>query len=290
MPLDGISATGITIKEENNIQIEKENLYISNDKIEVSYVFRNDTDKDIITEVAFPIPQHFYDPTGHIKHYPVLSDFKVIVNGKEQKYNVRTRALLGDKDYTSLLNELKISIRDFGDENRFYRKLSKIDQKKLLDLGLVSDEPRSRKMPEWAVETIYYWTQSFPANSTTRIKHTYEPIPSFRLHYVSPSRGVKELSNSLCVNQEELISWIKKENQGILPLNERFSINTIDYILTTANHWKRPIKEFHLIIDGKAWRASSCFEKSKLKRINEHSIEITINDFAPQEEIEVFFF
>lgn len=288
MPLAGISANGITIKDENNIQIEKEELYISVDKIEVSYIFRNDTGKDIVTQVAFPIPQHHYDPTGNVKHYPVLSDFKVEVNGKEQKYSERTRALLGEKDYTSLLTSLKISIRDFGNNNTF--SVSNADKKRLIGLGLISDDPATGELPEWAVETIYYWTQSFPANSTTRIKHTYEPIPSFSIHYVSPGQGVKELSDSLCVNQEELISWIKKSNQGIFPLNERFTVNTIDYILTTANHWKRPIKEFHLVIADKAWLASSCFEKNKLKRINEHSVEITINDFVPKAEIEVFFF
>lgn len=288
MPLAGISANGITIKDEKNIQIEKEELYISVDKIEVSYVFRNDTDKDIVTQVAFPIPQHFYDPTGHVKHYPVLSDFKVEVNGKEQRYSERTRALSGENDYTSLLTSLKISIRDFGNNNTF--SVSNTDKKKLIDLGLISDDPATGELPAWAVETIYYWTQSFPAKSTTRIKHTYEPIPSFSIHYVSPGRGVKELSDSLCVSQEELISWIKKRNQGIFPLNERFTVNTIDYILTTANHWKRPIKKFHLVIENKSWLASSCFKKGKLKRNNDHSVEITIDDFIPEQEIEALFF
>jgi hypothetical protein len=293
MPLAGISANGLTIKDDNNIQIEKEELYISYDKIEVSYVFRNNSDKDIVTQVAFPIPLHHYDSSGHVKQYPVLSDFKVEVNGQEQKYSERTRALVGKTDYTSLLTSLKISIRDFGNKNLFYGKLSEADQKKLLDLGLVSDDPASGEMPEWAVETIYYWTQSFPANNATKIKHTYAPIPSFNMYYLSPGMAnplsgkpisMKQLADSLCVSYEELMGWIKKWDAG------RLTVNTIDYILTTANHWKKPIKEFHLVVDGSKGGVSTCFEKNKLKKINDSSAEMTIKDFIPTEEIKVFFF
>ncbi len=296
MPLAGITANGITIRDENNIQIEKEELYISRDKIEVSYIFTNDTDKDIVTQLAFPIPAHQYDPSGHIK-YPVHADFKVEVNGKEKEYSERTRALLGEKDYTDLLKSLKISINNFGNKNKFYEKLSNNDQKKLLSLGLVSDDEMSGIMPEWSVETIYYWTQTFPAKSTTRIKHTYAPIASFNMYYFNEGKAhplsgkpisLNQLSDSLCVNYEEFMRQLKVAGA-------RLQVDTVDYILTTANHWKKPIKEFHLVIEsynqpGSHARVSTCFEKNRLKKINDYRSEMVIKDFVPKEEIKVLFF
>jgi hypothetical protein len=76
MPLDGFPANGIVVRDENNIQIEREDLYISSNKIEVSYIFKNLSQEDITTEVAFPIPPYGYQPEGHIP-YPIHADCTV---------------------------------------------------------------------------------------------------------------------------------------------------------------------------------------------------------------------
>ena len=72
-----------------------------------------------------------------------------------------------------------------------------------------------------------------------------------------------------------------------------FPVHSVDYILTTANHWKKPIKEFHLIVEsnspGYNVKASTCFEKNNLKVINDKRYEAIIKDFIPKDEVKAFF-
>ncbi len=305
MPLDGIPANGIIVRDEKNIKIEREDLYITNDKIEVSYVFKNYSQEDITTEVAFPIPPYGYRPEGHIK-YPLYTDFTVYVNGEKQPFSELTRALVHDKDYTDKLKSMNISIKDFNESNwghgifhwKFFAQ-KKEEQKKLIDAGIVEiteDLGEPYAMPAWQVETTYFWKQSFPAGSEVRIKHTYAPTISDtynpyqdkifvnRNNAINPKNAT--LPEILCLN-DELKKWEEARKS-------RMYVAIVDYILTTANHWKRPIKEFHLIIEADTrrevnQRVSTCFERNKLKKINNYRYELTINDFEPKDEIGVYF-
>jgi hypothetical protein len=305
MPLEGFPANGIVVRNERNIQIDREDLFISSRKIEVSYIFRNYSNKDIASVVAFPIPSYKYDPTGIIK-YPVHGDFTVEVNGVRKKCSEITRAFINGKDCTDKLKNLNASIKDFkiGWEDKHhvfsgnFFMLTKATQKKLIDAGVVKIDEEMQEpyaMPAWSVVTTYYWTQTFPANTTTAIKHTYTPNPSDDMYYMNEGKAhslsrkaysMAELSKLHCLNKE-IMQWVKKEKYAI-------RLNTIDYILTTANHWKQPIKEFHLIIEGDQAsdtneRPSTCFGGNRLVQVKDNRYEVTIKNFIPKEEIKVYF-
>ena len=289
MPMAGIIANGIVVKDENNIQIEKETLYISNSLIEVSYEFKNLSTADITTEVAFPIPQHRYDPTGHITH-PVHGDFKLIVNGKAVKCALHARALFKDKDYTSLLASMNVSIVDFGNNNKFFERLNKDNQKTLLDIGLVTNDPAEGVMPQWSVDATYYWKQPFPANKTVNIKHSYRPNTYSATHYFKAGRSfeaaeeIESLAKEYCLSKD-IKKWMGNTWGG-------FRYEQVSYILTTANHWKKPIKEFHIIIEPAKYsdfKVSTCFEFGKLKRVGKTRYVGTFKDYIPDKEVEVHF-
>ena len=55
----GLSATGLTFGQTEAVVMEEEDLFISLDKIAVSYVFRNVTAQDVTGEVIFPLPPIF---------------------------------------------------------------------------------------------------------------------------------------------------------------------------------------------------------------------------------------
>jgi hypothetical protein len=105
-------AGGIQLRHEANISMEKERLTISESKVTVEYEFLNDTDKDITTEVAFPIPPYDNSPDnpGGI---PDFNDFHLWVDGKELKYSTDVRAKLNGKDYIDILNPLGVDIASF---------------------------------------------------------------------------------------------------------------------------------------------------------------------------------
>jgi hypothetical protein len=69
-----IAAGGLVARRETRIVMAKEVLEISPTKVIVEYDFRNDTDEDVTTEVAFPIPPYEHaDPDS-----PAISDMSFV--------------------------------------------------------------------------------------------------------------------------------------------------------------------------------------------------------------------
>jgi hypothetical protein len=51
-----LGAGGIVLSRSDVVAMEKEDLFISMEKVEVDYVFRNQSDEDVNAVVAFPMP------------------------------------------------------------------------------------------------------------------------------------------------------------------------------------------------------------------------------------------
>ena len=290
----GITATGIYFKEEKNISIEKEELFISEEKIEGSYIFKNHSTEDITTEIAFPMPDYDYDISGTTVE-PMYDDFTVEINGKKINHKEESRAFVNKTDYTKLLNEMGVSIKDFGNfynydfhealgreklprPKYFFESLSQKQKQLLLKAKLVVNEGNIA-IPNWTVSRKYYWTQTFPAKGILAIKHSYSPYKSF--DYVSSE---ETFYKEACIDKET-DKWLKGQPY---PHYYRF----VDYILTTANNWKQPIKTFRLIVNSGGYensiRVSSCFPK-KLIKTTPSLYEATVTNFVPKQNITIYF-
>ena len=96
------AASGIQLKKEARISMEKERLFISENKITVEYEFLNVTDRDVTTEVAFPLPP--YEEKYLDNDQPqLIRDFRVWVEGREVKYQSDVKAMFHGVDYSALL-------------------------------------------------------------------------------------------------------------------------------------------------------------------------------------------
>ncbi|MEW6741046.1 MAG: DUF4424 family protein [Nitrospirota bacterium] len=63
----------------------------------------------------------------------------------------------------------------------------------------------------------------------------------------------------------------------------------ISYILTTANNWKKPIKDFHLILEKpKDSIMSLCFDY-KLTKTGPTRFESHIENFVPKKDLKIYF-
>ena len=95
---------------------------------------------------------------------------------------------------------------------------------------------------------MYYWTQQFPANSTIELVQRYQPVVGGS--YILADDDGNSSIKPFCGASEALqrIKAVKKlypvKNDGDVTLVER----RIDYILTTANNWKGPVRNFHLAV------------------------------------------
>jgi hypothetical protein len=279
-----MGASGLQLKKIYNISMDREDLSISEKKIKVTYLFNNHSDKDITTEIAFPVPE--YTAEDAQRGLP-FDDFEVKVNGDKFQYKSEIKALLRGKDYSATLIKMGISIHDFGGFSEpkyrnFYQDLSEKNKKVLRKKGLVDEDG----YPLWRVSIKYHWTQTFPANSTTEIKHTYTPWWGYTMvdHYLIDDRS-SYLYKDACIS-EETKQWMKQTLTNIRPV----SVAIVSYILKTANNWRTPIKEFNLTIEKNAHaKLGLCFDYRAIHK-SDTEYEIQIKNFIPKQNLKVYYF
>ena len=94
-----VAAGGLVLmKREPRIVMAKEVLRISPQKVVVDYAFRNDSDQDITTSVAFPVPPYRFGEDETVAGDPAFKDFELSVDGEPGRFAVQVRALVGERD------------------------------------------------------------------------------------------------------------------------------------------------------------------------------------------------
>ncbi len=294
-----VTPSGLQFKLLKDVSIDKEELSISKDRVEVIYHFRNQEMTDIITEVAFPIPEYKWAMVG--RSVTDFADFTIEVDGNKKSYKREVRAFAKGMDCTTILTDMNISIVDFGKYESgfdpvmgrpyvtFVDRLKPTDKKKLMDLGIlrafIEAEP-DVVFPDWSVSIKYHWNQRFPAGKTVIIKHSYGPYAGFRPFCAGDSDDLDFLRRNACIN-ESFVSWMRNNGRSgdDCPMGV-----WISYILTTANNWHGSIKDFHLTIQKRAnEEVSTCF-KPRIHLTGDNRYESRVKNFVPEKDLKVFFF
>jgi hypothetical protein len=302
-----IAAGGIVMKRESRITMAKEVLKISESKVIVDYDFRNDSDQDITTEVAFPIPTYRLDWDEHSMRAVGFDDFTLFVEGEQVSFSTQAKAVLGHKDVTAQLAKLHIDIATFGHFNERtgsaadIGRLSASERKALIESGLLYPED-TRDEGKWAVQKKYYWLQTFPAHATVHIRHQYTPVLGKSNSIAGPlvdtgraSKDDDELA-SVCPTRD-LLSALRDDTKKP---GHRVGIQYVDFILTTANTWKTPIQDFTLTVERPA-RAkdpnhpatpinfvSFCWN-GPVEKLDPNHFQAHVTGFVPKKELRVGF-
>ena len=318
-----VAAGGIVLKQGSRISIQKERLTISKHKITVEYEFSNDSADDVTTEVAFPIPkfgcEYYCDES-------VIARFHLWVDGNEAQYERQVRATVKDQDYTAELNKLGIDIASFGHfgrpdaRSKDYQvvKLPTTDISKLVQLGLLDEKGFA---PKWTVDEMFHWKQIFSAHKLTHIRHEYQPATGYspmtagdlaklanqedldaNMHEdeVAFLKDVAERScvePSLANSIKKMVAEQHKDEKDLNPLDDvEFGMSWADYILTTANSWKGPIRDFTLVVerpddamDKTRHYVSFCWD-SPVRRLDANHFEAKAINFVPKKELRVAYF
>jgi hypothetical protein len=293
-----ISVGGLVAAREPRITMAKEVLIISTKKVVVDYDFRNDTDAAVTTEIAFPIPAFTLGPETADPARAGFDDFKLFVGGRPFPFQTEIKAVVNGKDVSAMLRKDGIDIATFGhsddnDESLDLKKVSPAEKHALLAAGVYTLDGQ-RDSPEWSVEKRYHWTQTFPAKATVHIRHEYSPVtggqlvPTYLLaanHKVTPEEkyAVEDVA-SLCVAPTAIKALGAKKN-GTLALE------WVDFILTTANSWKRPIEDFTLIVERPDAQktVSFCWDGPVVKVDANHFSAHTTN-LVPTKELRVGYY
>jgi hypothetical protein len=294
-----IAEGGIVImKREPRITMAKEVLQISDSKVVVDYDFRNDTDQDVATVVAFPIPSYSlaleqFDPAQQ-----GFDDFRLWIDERPVKFEIECRAYVKGRDETVLLKSMKVDVGTFGRANSDHQypdvqRLSVDQRRRLESAGLLDKKDDS---PLWEVRKKYYWQQIFPAHGAIHVRHAYSPVVGslnsikYGWRASADTETAKELG-TFCIE-----GGLKHDFDKVAADKHRNAwYEYVDFILTTANTWKTPIEEFTLVVerphrkDDLADYVSFCWNGSVTKSDPDHFVA-TAKNFVPNKELRIGFF
>jgi hypothetical protein len=327
-----IAAGGLVARRETRIVMAREVLQISVKKIVVDYDFRNDTDQDVTTEVAFPVPPY----TNGIVEGPApeeqsFQNFKLWVNGQPAHYDSQATATLKGKDVTGILRANHIDVATFGhfdwvessnhESKPISQDLSRLPKPvrdNLVRENLFDgDGPDDSQAGLWTVHLQYHWTQTFPAHSTVHIRHEYSPVVGFEMmpretidlflmtanerqaakfKYPPPPQDLKFLG-SFCPKISMLHGIQQKLNDDNSSGDHSVFPQWVDFILTSANTWKRPIEDFTLIIErpkpehgGKVFINFCPPANGEVEKTDVDLFQLHLTNFVPVSELHIGFF
>jgi Domain of unknown function (DUF4424) len=320
-----IAAGGLISRRETRVVMAKEILLISEKKIVVDYDFRNDSSEDVTTEVAFPIPPYEFESDEADISSQSFQSFKLWIDGKITPYLTEAKALLNGKDVSAALAADRIDIPTFGHFRLWldkgyektaepdFTRLPKAERLRLAKEGLFYDASEAGG-GKWTVKMQYHWTQKFPAHATVHIRHEYSPVlGSSGVMYEEIASGLagkpqasEQLSNetlkSFCADTPFLHSLdlgFKRGQEAIADPADRPSLTLsrewVDFVLTTANTWQRPIEDFTLIIErpkpvnGEQSLISFC-SPGPVVKLDMDRFQLHLTNFIPTAELHIGFF
>jgi hypothetical protein len=320
-----IAAGGLVSRRETRIVMAKEILLISPEKVVVDYDFRNDTLDEVKTEVAFPVPPYPYGPDNPEISDASFSSFQLFVDGKRVAYQTEAKATLNGKDVTAILASDNIDIPTFGhlresdaSDPRTHTpdidRPPKAEQQHLAQLGLFDAEDG---WGLWTVHLQYHWTQTFPAHSTTHIRHEYAPVEGSELMQLDTLQNVlthkqptgdagtvkyalqdMQLLDGLCPDPQLLSGIIARIQASGRGYGQYGHPHWVDFILTSANTWKQPIEDFTLTVergkpmeDGTQVFVSFCSpQNAPVEKLDSNHFQVHLADFVPAGELRIGYF
>lgn len=294
VPNDGaaeVALGGIQLRNERRIAMRKERLFISKGLVHVEYEFVNESDQDIVTEIAFPIPDYFCD--RGIGYQP-FTYFAVWVNDQHVRHQTEVKALFKGKDVSEQLRQLGLNIETFGlwtETGGANGPVSQMDilppekRQALITQGIIE---AGDFWPQWTVRKTYHWTQKFPAKAVTRITHNYTPVPGDQFLSGDTPLDEKDFPG-LCPDASFQKALAEARAKAAKAGQGGVTLSWVKYILTTANTWKGPIQDFELVVQRKPGeRVSFCWE-GPIRKTGPDTFTASAKNFRPARELTIYF-
>lgn len=295
-----VGTGGINYIKNINIAMETEDLFISKDKIDVAYQFKNLTDHDITETIVFPLPvisglgEGDYADTERL-----LNSFQVLVDGAAITPNRHIRIAF----YPDIKDEYGVKL-DFNHSdaidvtaeimqcgvtesmllNTWTRKESSEDIDEKIDACQNQTLKQLAKNHSWGVQVIYSWQQTFKGNAITNVEHHYNPLVGGGI-IVFSDLTTNEYKN-FCVDN----NFMRKLKQSKLEPEQPIVLSKeLSYILTTGANWAKPIGTFTLTIERDPDEiVSLCWDES-LQKINTTQFRAIKTNFIPKHDIHLLF-
>jgi len=309
-----VGAAGIRLIKSEHIRMLEEVLDISTKTVSVTYRFRNESDRDLRTTVAFPMPPYRWTDgqTMWDDNQRPVSTFAAFVNGHRVKTKTITRALVGDADVTEELHNsglADMAIQTFAacreelDEEEKARPVSDLTprQKRLVRRLNRGEE----WCPQWTVASTLVWEQTFPAHKEVLVEHRYAPFVGSRYTapyqkgYPYPDDDLYPMAEAAAGTNEACLDadtkrTIDERIEALAARGEKMAyvtLHDVEYILGTGRNWKGPIGRFTLKIrkESPDQLVSVCFP-SEPRSADGRLLEFVRENFVPQDKLVVYFY
>jgi hypothetical protein len=295
-----IGMGGIEFTQSSDIRMANEDLRISPKRVDIRFVFVNDSRKDIDTMMAFPLPDidtsvYTESPLGLTTNDPVnFVGFAIKADGKPVPFSVEQRAFYQGRDVTAFIHGLGLPLNMVAPG--FYKKLEALsaDKKKKLEAAGLSDkESGDDEHPHWVVRTRFFWRQHFPAGRSVVFEQSYQPVTGgaffSNIELDTKTDSGAYYAKNFCLDAGARATLVKLLAAGkrIHPdQGELLNAFTTQYILKTGNNWKGPIGHFHLTLDKEKPEnvLSLCWDGA-LKKTGATTFEDTRENFSPKSDI-----
>jgi hypothetical protein len=307
-----LKAGGLVLEKTDKIALVSEDLYLSPTAVKVSYRFRNLTNADVETTVAFPMP----DVTGSIDMMVAIPDpakdnflrFETRVDGKPVDSQVEQRAFLTargkpDVEITDRLKSLGVLlVPTLEAAGAALSALGERQRKALVDEGIVYAEefdagkgPQVEWVPLWTLRSKFWRRQVFPAGRDVLVEQTYTPGTGSQssLTFGAPDLSPAQESHyreTYCTDGpftsavQSLYRKANAPNPKVRAFEEYLS-----YVITSGANWAGPIGSFRLIVDKGDPQTLVSFCGDGVRKIGPTTFEMTAKDYTPRRDIDVLF-
>jgi len=306
-------ATGsLVFTQSYDITMAKEDLYISPEEVRVNYVYHNNSDKDVETIVAFPMPDMRGTMSENYAYGDVASDsntfekenwldFKVSQDGVDIEPELQQRVTVAGIDMTDVL--VKHNIPFLPLSRKTYDVVNALPADVLADLqsrGLVMvdtiDQGNGAEQdvtPLWTLSEVYYWKTKFPAGADVKVQHSYKPsvggtvAVTFLDENGEPDGQIsEEYKKKYCID-DDFIKTAQKLPRGYEEGKPYYTEAWISYILTTGSNWDGPIADFTLTVDKGKEDSYVSFCGTDVKKVGPTTFQMKATDFYPEKDLDI---
>jgi hypothetical protein len=291
---------GLVFVQTDDVKMLSEDLFVSQEAVRVKYEFRNETDHEVKTLVAFPLPDITGDGDFMVSiptEDPVnIFGFETNFNGAPVEAELHQYAFATNIDYTDYLRGLGVPLAPYGPETVAAINALADEQKlEMFHRGLVVPMEydagsgwTKEYYPTWTLRSTYSWEAVFPPGETVEVEHSYKPSVggTVAVTFLSPAYEdydpATTYKTKYCTDEDFVDTVRKTLPNPDEPYGAPYFEQWISYIWSTGGNWAGQIGKFHLTVDkGRPENLVSFCWDGEVKKTSPTTFEMEATDWWP---------
>ncbi len=204
-----VAAGGLHLELNERITLESQRLYLSPERVRVTYRLMNTAEAETLLFVGFPFPSLPEPKPPAPSMAKAFDDALVTANGEEQElHGVVTRLYNEGRDVTAILEAAGIDLTTLGDGalNQLPRSEYRRLERALTDRG----EPRPNRYA-WTLEVEPRWRIALPSRGSVELELTYTPYTGLSVDRFTSLSELSDLAHveAYCAGEQpDLLVWM----------------------------------------------------------------------------------